>query len=61
MVSLVSTGEPDLTVELSICAIDVTSKCGLSLAARVTVEPAVEKLTNTPDEFSDLDNLTNVK
>ena len=32
---------PDLTVELSICAIDVTSKCGLFLAARDTVEPAV--------------------
>ena len=32
---------PDLAVELSICAIDVTSKCGLYLAARDTAEPAV--------------------
>ena len=32
---------PDLTVELSTCAIDVTSKCGLYLAVRDTVEPAV--------------------
>ena len=37
LVSLVSTSEPDLTVELSFCTIDVTSKCGLSLAARGTV------------------------
>ena len=38
---LFSKSEPDLTVEFSSCVIDVTSKCGLSLAARDTVEPAV--------------------
>ena len=32
--------EPDLTVDLSNCVIDASSRCGLSLAARVTVEPA---------------------
>ena len=32
--------EPDLTVDLNNCVIDASSKCGLSLAARVTVEPA---------------------
>ena len=38
---LFSKSAPDLTVELSICATDVTSKCGLYFAARDTVEPAV--------------------
>jgi len=33
--------EPDLTVDLNNCVIDASSRCGLSLAARVTVEPAV--------------------
>ena len=32
--------EPDLTVDLNNCVIDASSRCGLSLAARVTVEPA---------------------
>ena len=32
--------EPDLTVDLNSCVIDASSKCGLSLATRVTVEPA---------------------
>ena len=31
--------EPDLTVDLNNCVIDASSRCGLSLAARVTVEP----------------------
>ena len=35
--------EPDLAVDLSNCVIDVSSRCDLSLAARDTVEPAVEK------------------
>ena len=35
--------EPDLTVDLNNCVIDASSRCGLSLAARVTVEPAIEK------------------
>ena len=43
------------------CVIDVSSGCDLSLVARDTVAPAVEKLTDTPDEFFDLDNMTNVK
>jgi len=38
--------EPDLTVDLSNCVIDVSSRCDLSLGARDTVEPAVEKLTD---------------
>ena len=37
--------EPDLTVDLSNCVIDVISKCVLSLAACDTVVPAFEKLT----------------
>ena len=41
LISLVSTSEPDLTVELIICAIDATSKCGLFLAARDIVDPDV--------------------
>ena len=41
LVSLFPKSAADLTVELSICAIDVTSKCGLYLAVRDTVEPAV--------------------
>ena len=32
--------EPHLTVDLNNCVIDASSRCGLSLAARVTVEPA---------------------
>merc|ERR1712012_1205266 len=32
--------EPDLTVDLNNCVLDASSRCGLSLAARVTVEPA---------------------
>ena len=32
--------EPDLTVDLKNCVIDASSRCGLSLAARFTVEPA---------------------
>ena len=32
--------EPDLTVDLNNCVIDVSPRCSLSLAARVTVEPA---------------------
>ena len=35
--------ELDLTVDLNNCVIDASSRCGLSLAARVTVEPATEK------------------
>ena len=35
--------EPGLKVDLSNCVIDVSSRCDLSLAARDTVEPAVEK------------------
>ena len=34
--------EPDLTVDLSNCVIDVSSRCDLSLTARDTVEPADE-------------------
>ena len=40
------TSEPDLTVDLSNCVIDVSSRCDLSLTARDAVEPAVEKLTD---------------
>ena len=32
--------EPDLTAELTNCVIDVPTRFSLSLAARVTVEPA---------------------
>ena len=32
--------EPDLTAELIDCVTDVPTRCSLSLAARVTVEPA---------------------
>ena len=32
--------EPDLTVDFNNCVIDASSRCGLSLAARVTVELA---------------------
>ena len=39
--------EPDLTVDLRNCGIDVSLRCGPSLAVRVTVAPAVEKLTDT--------------
>ena len=35
-----ATSEQDLTVDLSNYAIDVSSRCGPSLAARDTVEPA---------------------
>jgi len=43
--------EPDLTVDLSNCVIDVSSRCDLSLAARDTVEPA--KFFNLSDRMSD--------
>ena len=33
-------------MDLNNCVIDVSSRCDLSLAARDTVEPAVEKLTD---------------
>ena len=33
-------------MDFSNCVIDVSSRCDLSLAARDTVEPAVEKLTD---------------
>ena len=33
-------------MDVSNCVIDVSSRCDLSLAARDTVEPAVEKLTD---------------
>ena len=39
--------EQDLSVDLSKYVIDVYSRCGPSLAARDTVAPAVEKLTDT--------------
>jgi len=32
--------EPDLTVDFTNCVIDAPLRCSLSLAARVTVEPA---------------------
>ena len=32
--------EPDLAVDLNNCVIDASSRCGLYLAARVTVEAA---------------------
>ena len=37
-----------LTVDLSTYVVDVYSRCGPSLAARDTVAPAVEKMTDTP-------------
>ena len=39
-VSLFPKSEPDLTVDLNNCVIDASSRCGLSLAARVTVQLA---------------------
>jgi len=35
--------EPDLTVDLRNCVVDVSSRCDLSLAARDTVEPVIKK------------------
>jgi len=40
---LFSKSELDLTMDLSNCVIDVSSRCDLSLAARDTVESAIGK------------------